>query len=155
MLQSLYGRWLDHRADAHFKRDRKKREKIVGASVVTNEQYKIAIHSAVVECAGRDFYTGEDLDWGLIGTGDNEVSRALRRDYQSGRALMPVVDHVGDGLGAPEFKICSQRTNSAKHSLSHSQFVQLCRKVVDHNLGGASLREASTSSRAPVSVTET
>ena len=45
---------------------------------------------------------------------------------------MPTVDHVGDGLGEAEFKICAWRTNDAKSDLSYPEFIELCCKVAEH-----------------------
>ena len=42
------------------------------------------------------------------------------------------MDHVGDGLGDADFKICAWRTNDAKNDLTYSEFVALCRRVVEH-----------------------
>jgi len=54
------------------------------------------------------------------------------RTYKAGFALLPTVDHVGDGLGEADFKICAWRTNDAKSDLTHDEFVALCRRVVKH-----------------------
>lgn len=123
--QTAYSRWLLHKARAHVKRDRKR-----GNSKITIEAYKIAIHSAVLESGGRDAYTGERLKWELISQYNNEDSKAERRAYKANFALLPTIDHVGDGKGVPCFKICSWRTNSAKSDLSLPEFVELCKKVV-------------------------
>lgn len=126
--QKAYIRWLQRKATAHAKRDRKR-----GNAKVTNEAYKIAIHDAACTSSGRDAYTGEVLDWALISKYDNDSSKAGPRNYKAGFAMLPTVDHVGDGKGAPEFRICSWRTNSAKSDLSLSEFISLCRKVVSHS----------------------
>lgn len=120
-----YERWLSRKAIAHLRRDRDK-----GNSSATNEAYKIAIHKAVIESKGKDAYTGEKLDWQLLSKYNNEESKKLGRVYKQRFALLPSVDHVGDGLGPADFKICSWRTNDAKNDLSLIDFVKLCRKVV-------------------------
>jgi hypothetical protein len=96
------------------------------------ESYKGAIHRAVVACNGVDCYTGLAVRWDLISTYDNALSKAGRRKYKSGLADLPSVDHVGDGLGMPEFRICAWRVNDAKTDLTHEEFVALCRLVVQH-----------------------
>jgi len=128
--QAAYERWLARKADAHVKRDRKR-----GNSAATEESYKIAIHKAVVMSGGIDAYTGEKLRWDLISKYDNDASRLGRRNYKATLALLPTVDHVDGGLGAADFKICAWRTNDAKSDLSHAEFVDLCRRVVDHHAG--------------------
>jgi hypothetical protein len=96
------------------------------------EAYKNAIHQAVAHSGGSDHYTGESLNWSLLCKYRNLESQATGRHYKAGFALLPSIDHVGDGLGEAEFKICAWRTNDAKNDLSHEQFVALCRSVVKH-----------------------
>lgn len=125
--QAIYTRWIDQKAAAHFDRDKKR-----GNRTATKEAYKRAIHAAVVASEGLDAYTGEHLHWSLIGSYDNAASKAKGRHYKARLALLPTLDHVGDGLGPADFKICGWRTNDAKHDLSHSDFVELCRRVISH-----------------------
>ena len=119
------------KGSGHIKRDRKR-----GNTTATNEAYKMAIHRAVGVCGGYDHYTGEHLDWSLLGKYSNEESKAQGRRYKATLALLPSVDHVGDGLGEADFKICAWRTNDAKNDLTHDEFVALCRRVVSHFDGG-------------------
>lgn len=112
----------------HVRRDRKR-----GNKSATNEKYKIAIHTAVEKSEGRDFYTGEELDWALISTYDNAKSKSGGRKYKAKFALLPSVDHVDDGLGDANFRICAWRTNEAKNDMSLEEFVALCEKVIRHS----------------------
>src|SRR5208283_344918 len=123
--QTVYERWLARKAIAHVKRDRKR-----GNSDAAIEAYKTAIHKAVELSKGLDVYTGEKLRWDLISTYNNEASRTGRRNYKATLALLPTVDHIGDGLGTADFKICAWRTNDAKGDLDYADFVELCRRVV-------------------------
>jgi hypothetical protein len=125
--QAGYEKWLRGRATAHVRRDKKR-----GNTTASNEVYRIAIHRAVIHSGGRDHYTGEQLDWSLLSQYRNEKSRAQGRRYKATFALLPSVDHVGDGLGEADFKICAWRTNDAKNDLTHDEFVALCRRVVAH-----------------------
>ena len=127
ITQAAYERWLRRKAQAHVRRDRKRNNE-----TAVGESYRDAIHRAVVQSAGRDWYTGEQLSWKLISTYDNESSRAGRRKYKAQFALLPTVDHVGDGLGPADFKICAWRTNDAKNDLSHREFIELCQRVIAH-----------------------
>jgi hypothetical protein len=122
-----FRRWLDRKAAALVRRDKKRDN-----TTATLKEYKQAIHEAVVRSGGLDAYTGEPLDWSLIGTYDNTQSKALRRAYKATLALLPTVDHVGDGLGPADFEICGWCTNDAKNDLTRIDFVALCRKVVAH-----------------------
>ena len=124
--QEIYERWLHRKAATHVKRDRTR-----GNTTATVSEYKTAIHLAVSSCKGIDAYTGEALDWTLLSQYDNEQSKQHGRHYKRQFALLPSVDHVGDGLGPADFKICAWRTNDAKNDLPYNEFVELCRKVVE------------------------
>ena len=126
--QTSYEKWLYGRAVAHVKRDKKR-----GNTTATNEAYRVAIHLAVLHSGGQDHYTGEVLDWTLIGRYSNAESKANGRRYKATLALLPSIDHVGDGLGEADFKLCAWRTNDAKSDLTHDEFVALCRRVVAHH----------------------
>lgn len=127
VTQESYLRWLSRKSIAHVRRDKRR-----GSINAINEAYKMAIHQAVIDSAGRDYYTGEILNWTLISRYDNAESKKQRRHYKASFALLPTIDHVGDGLGAAEFKICGWRTNDAKNDLTHDEFLALCRRVVGY-----------------------
>lgn len=120
--------WLDSQATRHRKRDRRR-----GNATITREQVKRAVHAAVILSAGRDAYTGQLLDWHRISTYSNELSAADRRAYKRDFHALPTVDHVGDGLGAPDFRICAWRTNDCKSDLTHPEFIELCHSVISHH----------------------
>lgn len=128
VAREVYVRWLQRKAVAHVKRDRKR-----GNSAACASEYKRAIHTAVCVSGGRDSYTGEQLDWHLISRYHNEESKQGRREYKAKFALLPTVDHVGDGTGRADFKICAWRTNDAKGDLSLDEFVALCKRVLEAN----------------------
>lgn len=126
--QEVYERWLRRKAQAHVRRDRQR-----GNNDAIGEKYRDAIHQAVIQSGGRDCYTGEDLDWTLLSQYDNDQSKEHGRRYKHQFALLPTVDHVGDGTGEADFQICSWRTNDAKHDLSMSEFLEVCRAVLEHH----------------------
>jgi hypothetical protein len=128
LTQASYEKWLNGRAAAHVKRDR-----VRGNTTASNEDYKIAIHDAVLHSGGHDHYTGELLDWSLVGRYNNAESKANGRRYKAALALLPSIDHVGDGLGEADFRLCAWRTNDAKNDLTHDEFVALCRRVVTYH----------------------
>lgn len=121
-------------AAAHAKRDNKRADKAVLAPVTATE-YRRAIHQAVIRSGGVDEYTGDDLDWSLIGTYNNAMSKAEGSAYKKRFRRMPSVDHVhGDDHrphGVDDLRICSWELNDAKADLSWDAFVALCRKVVE------------------------
>jgi hypothetical protein len=125
--QETYVRWLKRKAAAHLKRDRNR-----GNTIATGEMYRSAIHHAVVESLGRDYYTDEDLDWTLLSQYDNAESKAHRRDYKRKFVLLPSVDHVNDGLSEADFVICGWRTNDCKNDLTREELIEFCRKILDH-----------------------
>lgn len=123
--QATYERWLYAKAQAHVTRDRKR-----GNASAAGESYRIAIHAAVVASNGNDFYTGEPLEWERISTYNNDESSARRRAYKRELSLLPTVDHITDGLGLPDFRICGWRTNDCKNDLSAEELLDFCHHVV-------------------------
>ncbi|MBJ6749882.1 hypothetical protein [Geomonas anaerohicana] len=128
VTHETYERWLRRKAQAHLKRDR-----LRGNTTATGETYRVAIHEAVEASGGLDAYTGEALDWSLISQYDNDKSQAQRRAYKKGFALLPTVDHVGDGTGAADFRICGWRTNDLKNDLAFDELLEVCRSVLEHH----------------------
>lgn len=122
-----YGRWLERKAAAHVRRDRKRD---FGGAV--GAAYRDAIHQAVVMSGGRDAYTGEDLRWELLSQYDNEKSKAGRSVYKASFALLPTVDHLDTSVAATSFRICAWRTNDAKNDLTHGDFLKLCERALRH-----------------------
>jgi hypothetical protein len=130
---AAYKKWLHRKAQAHVTRD-KKRWKLP----LSVAEYKKAIHTAVQKLIRHDAYTGEILDWSLISKYDNNKSKQGGVNYKKKFAMLPTVDHAGDVPGDMNFRICSWRTNDAKSDLTLEEFVELCRKVVEHNDRGTS-----------------
>jgi hypothetical protein len=128
ITQAAYVRWLSRKSIAHVRRDKKR-----GNTNALNEAYKKAIHLATSASGGLDEYTGEALDWHLVSTYDNDESKKYRRKYKSLFFLLPTIDHVDDGLGEPNFKICGWRTNDVKADLTHAELIAFCRCVLDHS----------------------
>jgi len=123
-----YKKWLQRKAQTHVRRDRRR-----GRKKATITEYKKAIHEAVIDCRGRDYYTGEKLRWDLIGRYDNENSSKGKRQYKKQFEYLPSIDHINDVTGPIKFKICSWKVNSAKNDLSFQEFVKLCKKVIRYN----------------------
>jgi len=126
VTQELYEKWLRRKAQRHVRRDRQR-----GNKTAIGEKYRTAIHDAVINCGGFDAYSGEKLDWSLISQYDNDESKDKRREYKKRFALLPTVDHIGDGTGSADFKICSWQTNDAKNDLSLDEFLSVCRVILE------------------------
>lgn len=128
---AAYLHWLHSKAANLVQRDKKR-----GNTDAKPSEYRAAIHQAVMACGGHDHYTGEKLDWSLISKYDNVKSKEGRRAYKKEFAALPTVDHLDEGLGAPNFVICSWRTNDAKHDLDRDEFLAVCHKVLEkHGYG--------------------
>lgn len=122
----IYFSWVQRKAVALRKRDRKRG----GTGEV--QQYRQAIHTAVVKSQGRDHWTGEWLDWGLIGTYDNREAAAGKGQHKKQYALLPTIDHRSN-RPEPDFVICAWRTNDAKHDMTPQELFDFCTAVLNHS----------------------
>jgi len=128
ITREQYVRWLNRKTAAHKKRDRGR-----GNHNATGAEYKRAIHKAVTESSGGiDAYTGEALNWSQISTYDNRKAKAGGRAYKALYAMLPTIDHIGDGTGPADFAICGWRTNDAKSDMTLTEFLDLCRKLISY-----------------------
>lgn len=125
--QVTYEKWLDKKARSIRKRNKTKDK----MEKYSTEDYKIAIHKAVCESAGKDFYTGEKLDWSLLSKFDGNEAKKDGIKYIKKFALLPTVDHYTNRSNL-NFVICSWIVNDAKSHLSHDEFISLCRKVIKY-----------------------
>jgi hypothetical protein len=125
---ATYRKWLTRKTQAHLKRDRAR-----GNTAETYSSYKQAIQRAVMASGAKDAYTNEVLDWTLIGKYNNEESSKYRRDYRRRFALLPTIDHVGDGSGEPNFKICGWRTNDVKNDLTLEELLEFAHLLIAEN----------------------
>lgn len=125
LSRGVYVRWLHRKAQAHVRRDRRRWKRTLSASA-----YKQAIHQAVLESDGRDFYTRERLEWSLLSKYDNRDSRREGGAYKRKFALLPTVDHVNPGADEPDFRICGWRTNDCKNDLTVAELAEFCEKFL-------------------------
>ena len=121
-----YPRWVQRKAVTLCKRDQKR------GGVGNVQQYRLAIHAAVLASAGRDHWTGEPLDWALIGTDDNNEAAAGKGARKRQYAMLPTIDHRTNTPEA-DFVICAWRTNDAKHDMSPDELLAFCRAVIAHS----------------------
>lgn len=121
-----YPRWVKRKAANLCKRDRKRH------GTGTLKQYRQAIHDAVVMSKGRDHWTGERLDWSLIGTYDNGAAAAGKGKHKKQYAMLPTIDHRSNEP-TPDFVICAWRTNDAKHDMTPRELLTFCRLVLEHS----------------------
>lgn len=116
-----YPSWVQRKAVTLCKRDQKR------GGTGNVQQYRLAIHDAVLASEGRDHWTGEPLDWQLIGTYDNRDA-AEKKQF----AMVPTIDHL-TCEPEPNFVICGWRTKDAKHDLSPEELLTFCRAVIAHS----------------------
>lgn len=126
--QRVYTKWLQRKAVAHVRRDKKRQQ---GGSV-TVSKYKEGIHNAVCSGGDKDFYTGEPLDWSIISKYRNEDSTAGKKKYKKQFAKLPSVDHALDEQGNLKFVICSWLVNDSKSDMTLAEFYSLCESVLRH-----------------------
>lgn len=126
--QPQYTKWLQRRAVAHVRRDKKR----PGARSITISKYKEAIHKAVCSGGDRDYYTGEPLDWSIISKYRNKDSKRGKKKYKQQLVSLPSVDHTLDKKGNLKFVICSWRVNDSKSDMTLPEFYALCESVLRH-----------------------
>jgi hypothetical protein len=120
-----YRNWLDKKSKAVHTRDKKRFK-----NVSTRKEYKKAIHGAIINSKGYDFYTNERLDWTLIGQYDNEASKKGGIVYKRKFHLLPTIEHFKVNSSELDFKICSWRSNDAKNDMTYDEFIRLCELVL-------------------------
>ena len=125
--QKTYSRWLHAKASAHVRRDRKRLK-----NDCTVAQYKAAIHAAVAAGGELDYYTGEELDWSLVSTFNNDAAIEGRVKYKKSFALLPTLDHTENESGETKFVICSWRANDMKSDMTEDEFYEMCARVLRH-----------------------
>jgi hypothetical protein len=136
-----YHKWLRCKADQLQKRDKKLNRPY--AKKLSQADYKMKIHEAVMENDGLDPYTGDRLRWDLMGKWDSNKDsplKAFRASSQSNRFramkeeffLLPVVDHVDPDALEPEFEIVSWIVNEGKSQMTPQEYQSLCAKVASH-----------------------
>lgn len=118
-----YPGWVQRKAVTLCKRDQKRG----GSGNV--QHYRLAIHRAVVASGGLDHWTGEPLDWHLIGTYDASEAAAGNGEHKKQFALLPTLDHR-HANPEPDFVICAWRTKDAKHDMSPAELLHFCRAVL-------------------------
>lgn len=125
--REAYVRWLRRKAQAHILRDRKRWRRNFRIT-----DYVQSVHAAVLASGGRDFYTGEKLDWSLVSRWDNSKGQDGKGTYKRRFALLPTVDHVDPASRTPDFVICAWRTNDCKNDLSYAELRAFCQKLLRH-----------------------
>lgn len=124
-LENSYKQWLYKKARACYNRDEQ-----LGKCLGTREKYRKMIHKAVVNSKGRDAYTGENLEWELIGEYNNNDSKKQGKRYKKKFDFLPTVDYLGEYDN--DFVICGWRTNDCKGDLTQEELKEFCERVQKH-----------------------
>ena len=129
-----YKKWLIRKAMSQFKRDKDFYEKHDKVFPYERIDYKEALHQAVIDSEGLDYYTGKKLDWHLISTWSNEDS-VKEIGYKKKFKKLPVLEHINrEELSKKlEFVICGWAVNDAKNDLNIEEFLELCREVLEYS----------------------
>lgn len=120
--QDEFGKWLDKVTNAHLRRDRKR----LGGQKILPVTYRKAIYKAIKDSCGRDYYTGEKLDWNLL-------QHFAGTKISNGRdKLIPTIDHEKLSATAPIFRICSMRTNKCKSDYSVAEVLAFAETLIQY-----------------------
>ena len=126
-----YPGWVQRKAVSLCKRDQKRH----GHGDV--QQYRLAIHEAVVASKGYDHWTGEWLAWELIGTSDTREAPSAGGEHKRKFALLPSVDQRST-TSEPDVVICAWRTHDAMADMTPAELLHFCQMVVNHSQQRAS-----------------
>jgi hypothetical protein len=129
--ESDYIKWLRNKADTLLKRDKKRNKPY--ARNAGKAAYKAYIHQAVLTAGNFDPYTGEPMQWELIGTWDPAAAREGSDTYKKQFAMMPTVDHKDCQSDLLQFEICTWQINDCKCDLTPTDFIKMCRKVTRYH----------------------
>jgi hypothetical protein len=123
-----YRKWLYRKAYHLFARDQRlNRACVVGQSIAS---YEMAIHMAILASGPCDPYTGQAMDWTLIGMWNDAQAKQGGEAFRKKFALMPTIDHTDPYATDLAFEICSLLVNECKNNLNADEFIGLCKKVV-------------------------
>ncbi len=128
--RAAYRKWLDTRAKQEYKRDVALKRPCAAAG--SKSLYKQAIHDAVVAGNAIDPFTGCALRWDLVETWGNAAPKD-RANREKEFSLLPTVDHTDPSSPVIGFEICSWLVNDSKGNLSAREYVDYCRRVVEHS----------------------
>jgi hypothetical protein len=81
------------------------------------QQHRLAIHAAVVASQGPNHWTGEWLEWALIGTDDNRAAATGSGKHKTQAAMLPTIEHRSN-QPEPDSVIGGRRTNGLQNAPS-------------------------------------
>lgn len=117
-----YDEWI-HRKGLSLYKDDKERDR----AGRTTKGYMDALDEAVCESRGRDYLTGERLEWRFEPNGPGNADDRNRAKVQLVGDIE--IDHKKSKSAEEGFGICRKRTNGMKGILSARGFIEICRMV--------------------------
>ena len=128
-----YEHWLDVKAENIYRRDLALKRPYALAG--SKSFYKEQIHKAVLDNGQTDPYTGDALDWTLIGKWGTGTTAARLAGGRLDKKffLLPVADHTDPDGPILAFEICSWLVNECKGGQNPAEFLALCGKVTAHH----------------------
>jgi hypothetical protein len=127
--EDAFRKWLDRKAASVRKRDMKRNLPVHSLSAM-----KEAIVDAIERSEGRDFYTGEALDWHLISTWVGAEEGTSASVYRRRFWNLPSIDHDFTDPAKTAFHLCSWRMNDSKNDQTIEEFLALADAVRRHLL---------------------
>lgn len=127
----VFIKWLNKKCWFLHKRDLKNNKSF--AADCTRLQYKEQIYQSVNETGLIDPYTGDIMQYELIGKWDSNAAKNGGLAYSKQFALLPTADHIDPQGDKLELEICSWRVNMMKADFNPTDFISFCSKVVTNN----------------------
>jgi len=122
--------WLTRKAKYIIAQDKqRKRACVVNA---TYRQYKELIHNVVLQQGQYDKFSGDKLNWSLVCTWDDSLTKSADQALIAKYSILPTVDHVDPQGAFPQFEICSWLVNRCKSELTPIEFVAQCNKIISY-----------------------
>ena len=128
MTLDTYRKMIETKAHHLFVRDQKGNRPCVKGQTCAG--YKMEIHRTFLANGPLDPYTGDPMDFALIGVLDPGLARKDGRVFMKKFGKMPTIDHIDPDATDLKFEVCSLLVNECKNDLNADEFVGLCNKVV-------------------------
>ncbi len=126
--EEVYWRWLGRESSRFLKNDLQYRIK-----TISRLEYKDAIHNAVLKYKDVDAYTGQILNWKLLGKFDSKMAREHGLSYKTLYSDIPTASLLKGGAGHTKIVICAWVVEECKGDLSFKEFSQICVAVTKNN----------------------
>ena len=120
----MYLKWLARESSRFFNNDMKHKIKSI-----SRLEYKDAIHKAVLKNKDIDAFTGNLLNWKLLGKYDSKMAREHGRSYKVLYGDIPTATLINGGAGHTNISICAWKVDECKGELNFNEFSEICNAV--------------------------